>query len=150
MYKPFKKRYGLPVGFVDHTPSIIMPALAASKGADIVFKHIKPSNDWKGPDYGVCLNQKDWEKSHNLFEYACKANGASKNMSQEEIEDRTHQRRSLYFSIDKRKGEKISPSDLSALRPGGGFDPRKLCSIIGSTLDKNFKSGESVDLKYIK
>ena len=58
----FKSVYDVPVGYIDHSPSTIMPALALSKGADIVFKHLKPSDEWKGPDYGVCLF-KEWSES---------------------------------------------------------------------------------------
>jgi sialic acid synthase SpsE len=143
----FKNKYGCAVGYVDHTPSIIMPALAAAKGADIVFKHIAPEKDWTGPDYGVCLNPKDWKQSKIFFDYACKTHGSSKNLTQDEIIDRSLQRRSLYFNRDIKAGEKISINDLVALRPGGGYDPKDLSDIVGKKLRIDVKYGRPVDEK---
>lgn len=143
----FKNKYGCAVGFVDHTSSIIMPALAAAKGADIVFKHLAPKKGWRGPDYGICLDPSDWKQSKLFFDYACKTHGSSKDLTQDEIVDRSHQRRSLYFNKDKKSGEKISVNDLVALRPGGGYDPKNIADIIGKRLNSDVKNGSPVDEK---
>lgn len=37
-----KKRYGLAVGFVDHTPNVLVPSLAAANGAALIMKHLAP------------------------------------------------------------------------------------------------------------
>lgn len=146
----FKKKYCVPVGFVDHTPTIIMPALAAAKGADIVFKHLGPTVNWKGPDYGVCLNPKEWRESKTYFDYACNVHGTSKNLTQIEIKDRSQQRRSLYFAIDKFAGEEINKSDLIALRPGGGFDPANFQELVGMKVARDIKAETPIDLTLIK
>ena len=146
----FKKKYNMPVGYVDHTPTVLMPALAVAKGADIVFKHISPSADWAGPDYGVCLSPEKWKESKAYFDYACNIHGSSKDLTQDEIEDRSHQRRSLYFAVDKLAGEKIDINDLVALRPGGCCDPKKLKEIVGKKVSKEIKAFTPVDLSFIK
>lgn len=146
----FKEKYTVPVGFVDHTPTIIMPALAAAKGADIVFKHLGPTVNWKGPDYGVCLNPKEWRESKTYFDYACNVHGTSKNLTQIEIKDRSQQRRSLYFAIDKFAGEEINKSDLIALRPGGGFDPANFQELVGMKVTRDIKAETPIDLTLIK
>lgn len=145
----FKAKYNLPVGFVDHTPSLIMPSLAAAKGADIIFKHISPEKGWIGPDHGVCLDPEAWKQSKTFFDYACMTHGSSKNLTQDEISDRTHQRRSLYFNKEKKTGENINHNDLVALRPGGGFDPKNLFQIIGKKLIIDVEYGTPVDEKII-
>ena len=146
----FKEKYNIPVGFVDHTATVLMPALAAAKGADIVFKHLGPTADWKGPDYGVCLTPGEWKESKTYFEYACKVHGSSKNITQEELKDRSHQRRSLYFAVDKLSGDKINIDDLVALRPGGGYDPKNFKEIVGKEVTKDIKAETAIDLTFIE
>ncbi|MAT63697.1 MAG: hypothetical protein CL881_07865 [Dehalococcoidia bacterium] len=143
----FKRKYNIPVGYIDHTPTVIMPALALSKGADIVFKHLKPSREWKGPDFGVCLSPKDWKLSKSFFDYASESRGSSKNLSQDEVEDRSHQRRSLYFSKNLTAGKKLNLNDVNALRPGGGFDPKNISNILDKKLSRDVQVGMPVDIK---
>ena len=132
-----RKRYGLVTGFVDHTPTVEIPALAVAKGANIVFKHLAPHANWKGPDWGVCLDPERWRESKDLFVYANKTNGNSKDLSQAEIKDRSLQRRSLFTAADLPEGHKIKEKDMVALRPGGGLDPKILQSLVGKSLTKD-------------
>lgn len=127
----FKRRYGLVTGFVDHTATSFVPAIAASKGANLIMKHLSPTTNWKGPDWVVCLDPSSWKNARSMVEYAWKANGESKEISQAEFKDRSIHRRSIYTARSLKAGQKISIHDLIALRPGkGGIDPRFISEIL--------------------
>lgn len=127
-----KKRYGLVVGFVDHTSELFTPSLAAAKGAALIMKHLAPKKDWKGPDWQVALDPDSWKKSKETLQYSHKSRGDSKEISLAEIEDKSLHRRSLYTRKALHKGYRISEGDLVALRPGkGGLDPRFIHELLG-------------------
>ena len=127
-----KKRYGLTVGFVDHTSNVFVPSFAAEKGAAIIMKHLAPKKEWKGPDWQIALDPDSWKKSKETLEYSYKSRGDSKEISLAEIKDKSLHRRSLYTRKPFLKGYKISEGDLVALRPGaGGLDPRVIHELLG-------------------
>jgi len=137
--KMLKKRYALPVGFVDHTPDICAPAIAFSKGADLVTKHLAPGAKWRGPDWRVCLKPGDWKKSYDIFRYAVSASGSSKDLSRSEIKDRKALRRSIFTSRDLKKGDVLKKNDLAALRPGGGMEPMGMEGLVGKKINVSIK-----------
>ena len=118
-----ERRYGVPVGFVDHTNSEIMPAIAASRGATIVTKHLSPRPGWRGPDWQVCLDPEAWKRASTYVRYANAARGSDKTLSIEEIEDRSLMRRSIVAARDIPAGKVLEESDICFKRPGGGLDP---------------------------
>jgi N,N'-diacetyllegionaminate synthase len=131
----FKRRYGLATGFVDHTATHFVPALAAAKGAALITKHLAPDLEWRGPDWVVCLDPQGWREARSMLHYAWAANGASKEISQMELKDRSVHRRSLHTSTALPNGHRLVAADLVALRPGkGGLDPKLLHSLLGRQL----------------
>lgn len=128
----FKHRYGMVAGFVDHTATTFVPAIAAAKGAALITKHLAPAKDWNGPDWVVCLDPDGWREARSMVRYAWDANGASKEISQKEFRDRSIHRRSIYTAIPLAAGHIIVAGDLVALRPGkGGIDPRGIYDLLG-------------------
>lgn len=126
-----EQRFGVPVGFVDHTDSEIMPAIAASNGAVIVAKHLSPEVNWKGPDWQVCLHPESWKRANDHLRYANAARGEDKDLSIEEIEDRSQMRRSIVAIKTIPSGKILEESDIAFKRPGGGLDPCYVGQYIG-------------------
>lgn len=128
----FEERYGRVTGYVDHTPTLHMPALAVARGASIVMKHLSPEHGWQGPDAAICLAPDDWKRSRELLDYSARSSGSDKSLSLSEISDRTAHRRSLYTRRALAAGAQLAREDLTALRPSaGGLDPRRLDDLIG-------------------
>lgn len=131
----FKRRYGLVTGFVDHTATRFVPALAAAKGAALITKHLAPDAQWRGPDWVVCLDPEGWKEAREMLRYASLANGASKEISQMEFKDRSVHRRSIHTRTALPAGHALSVSDLVVLRPGqGGLNPKDLSDLVGRRL----------------
>jgi len=133
----FKERYGLLTGYVDHTPTVHMPAIAVAKGASIVTKHLAPEDNWKGPDWNVALSPTDWKLSQELFRYAVLTAGASKELSQAELGDSSIHRRGIYTKNKLEEGHILQKEDLIALRPGqGAINPRHIENLIGKEIKR--------------
>lgn len=139
-----EERYGVPVGFVDHTDSEIMPAIAASRGAAIVTKHLSPESGWRGPDWQVCLDPEAWRRANSYVRYANAARGADKTISIEEMKDRSHMRRSIVARRDIPAGKLLEASDITFKRPGGGLDPRHVDKYIGRKVNKSLMADELI------
>jgi sialic acid synthase SpsE len=139
-----EKRYGVPVGFVDHTDSEIMPAIAASRGAAIVTKHLSPEPGWRGPDWQVCLDPEAWKRASAYVRYANAARGSDKTISIEEIKDRSLMRRSIVAERDVPAGKLLEASDIAFKRPGGGLDPRHADKYIGRRVKQSLKADELI------
>ena len=146
----FKKRYGLVTGFVDHTSSIYMPAIALAKGAHIITKHLAPHENWAGPDWKIAITPKEWKQSLEIFRYAALTLGDSKELSKGEIIDRSLQRRSIFTKKAFEKGHVLAKEDLVALRPGGGLDPKFIENIIGKKITHPLASQHMLEERDIK
>ncbi|MFC2017463.1 N-acetylneuraminate synthase family protein [Chloroflexota bacterium] len=131
-----EQRYGLPIGFVDHTDSEIMPAIAASRGAVLVTKHLSPMEGWQGPDWQVCLDPDAWMRAGNYMRYANATRGSDKTLSLEEVSDRSCQRRSIIAARDIPAGKMLEEPDITFKRPGGGLDPRQVDKYLGRRVNR--------------
>lgn len=146
-----KKRHNIVTGFVDHTATTFVPAIAAAKGAALITKHLAPKTGWKGPDWVVCLDPEEWRNCKEILVYANTARGASKEISHHEGQDRSLHRRSLYTNAALPKGHVLRREDLLALRPGqGGMDPRQLDLLVGKPLNKAMSSQVQIQIQDIE
>jgi len=137
-------RYGVPVGFVDHTNSEIMPAIAASRGAVIVTKHLSPMPGWQGPDWQVCLDPDAWKQASTYVKYANAARGADKTLSFEEVSDRLYQRRSIVAARNIPRGKVLEESDICFKRPGGGLVPRDVEKYLGNRVNRSVLADQPI------
>ena len=76
----WKERYGVPVGFLDHTDggsafALVAPALAVGWGADLVEKHFTLDRSEQGYDYHSSLNPDDFSRMVELVREAERAVG---------------------------------------------------------------------------
>jgi len=65
-----KEKYGLPVGFSDHSLSIEVPALAVRMGACAVEKHFTLDRNAFGPDHKISLLPDEFKKMVELCKLA--------------------------------------------------------------------------------
>lgn len=143
----FKRRYGLVTGFVDHTATLHVPAIASAKGAALVMKHLAPEKNWQGPDWVVCLDPQSWKQAKEFLDYTVLSKGSSKEISLEEFKDRSLHRRSLHTRVALPAGHRVSKMDLVPLRPGkGGVDPRKINDLVGLQVVRDLEEQHQIQL----
>lgn len=146
-----KKRYGIPVGFIDHTPLSWMPSAAVAAGADVVAKHLAISRMDKGPDWYICLEPEEMKKSiETARKMKTSMNSVVKKLLPGELRDRPIMRRSIVAARNLKKGLKISVNDLLFKRPGSGLSPTDYSKISGKTLVHDLAADELFSLKDVK
>ena len=57
-------------------------------------------------------------------------------------------RRSLYITDDVKAGDKITVSNLRAIRPGEGCSPKFLQELLGRKFKKDFERGTPMDISF--
>lgn len=146
-----KKRYGVPVGFIDHTPLVSMPACAVAAGADLVSKHLILSRKDKGPDWSVCLEVDEMKKA---VEFANKTKKSidvkEKMLAPGENLDRSVMRRSIVAINGIKKGSIIRREDIAFKRPGKGIDPSRYEEVLGRSTVRDIGPDEQISMKDLK
>ncbi|MDA3890965.1 MAG: N-acetylneuraminate synthase family protein [Salinivirgaceae bacterium] len=146
-----KQRYGVPVGFIDHSSNIWSPACAVAAGADVITKHITTSREEKGPDWQVCLEPEEMKKSIGLVkEIHVSLSSTEKTLAPGENIDRSVMRRSIVSTRELRVGEIITRNDIAFKRPGTGISSIEFNSVIGRTVFKTIKEDQLITLDDIQ
>ena len=140
------KRWGVPVGYSDHTSDPLTAFGAAVLGADIIEVHYTYDNDGPDvPDHRMAVNPE------RLAVY-CKSARAGAlyrgdpnlAVANEERAARRGARRSLCASRDLPSGHVLTYPDLVALRPGDGWEPYMADELIGRSLPTPLRAGERI------
>ena len=141
-----KKRFGVEVGFSDHTLGIIAPIVAVSLGAKVIEKHFILDKSIGGPDADFSLDKQEFSQMVKVVRDTEKLLGK---VSYEVKETSRQFSRSLYVSKDIKKGEVFSEENIKSVRPGFGLHPKYLKDILGKTATKDYKFGCKLDRKDI-
>ncbi len=125
-------RFGLPVGFSDHTREAAAPMLAAAVGARIFEKHFTIDRFHECPDKDISCTPEEFAGIIDSVELAVTmtGNGAAA-FGGEEAGTARGARRSLFARRFIPAGKVIDGDDLVALRPGVGIPPSDLVQVVG-------------------
>jgi len=146
-----KEKYGVPIGFIDHTPLLWLPASAVSAGADVVNKHLALSRGDKGPDWHVCLELDEMKKAviwARKMRASIKTN--FKKLAPGENMDKSRMRRSIVAARKLEVGKIITQKDILFKRPGIGICPSRFEEIIGKTALREIQPDEAINLTDIE
>jgi len=139
-----KKRFGVEVGFSDHTLGIIAPIVAVSLGAKVIEKHFILDKSIGGADVDFSLDKKEFTQMVKAIRDTEKLLG---NVNYEVSEKSRQFARSLYVSQDIKKGDKFSENNIRSVRPGFGMHPKHLKEILGKVAIRDYKFGERFSIK---
>jgi N,N'-diacetyllegionaminate synthase len=143
--KTLRDRFGLPVGFSDHTLSLIIPAASVALGAVIVEKHLTLDHDLPGPDHEMSLEPDEFrEMVKNIREVEASLGDGVKRVTESEKGVREAARRSVVAAIDIKAGTMITPEMLDVKRPGTGIEPKMIDEIVGRRAKRLIKRDELI------
>lgn len=134
-----KDKFGVKIGFSDHTNGIDVPIAAVALGAEVIEKHFTLSRDLEGPDHKASLEPKELEAMVNSIrniEIAISGSGI-KELSKSEKKNIMIARKSVHLIKSVKKGEIIEENNLIPMRPGDGISPMEWYSIIGKKTNKD-------------
>lgn len=140
-----RSAFNVEIGYSDHTPGIIVPIGAVSRGATIIEKHFTLNKDMDGPDHKASLEPKELKemiKNIRLIE-SCLGTGI-KEPTIDELKTAKALRKSIVASKDLSSGDTISENSVCFKRPGTGYPPEALEYLQGLKLTTNVKKDELI------
>jgi N,N'-diacetyllegionaminate synthase len=146
-----REKFGIEIGYSDHTIGIEVPIAAVALGATIIEKHFTLDRTLPGPDHVASLEPKDLKAMVNTIrniELAISGSGVKK-PSDSEIKNIDIVRKSIHFTRDISFGEIIEEDDIIPLRPGNGISPMEWKKIIGKKLLKDYKAFSKLEIEDI-
>ena len=142
-----KKRFGLRVGYSDHTESNKCAVIAASKGASIFEKHFTLNKDMEGPDHKASLEPlqlKDYISTiHSTFKIL--GDGVKK-PSYGESKNIEIVRKSIVAREHIKEGTLFTKENLTTKRPGNGISPMQFDNVIGLKAKKDFSKDDLIEI----
>jgi len=146
-----KKRYGVPVGFIDHTPLQWMPAVAVAAGADVITKHMAIARSEKGPDWHICLEPDEMQETITWSKHIkASIDQSVKSMGENEKKDIRIMRKSIVASKQIKVDQIIKSQDIQFKRPGTGISPDQVDKVVGRKAKHDILPDQIIDRKDLK
>ena len=115
--KHFKKIFNFPIGYSDHSISLLTPAIAVSKGAKIIEKHFTINNKLKGADHKISLEPNQFKKMVENIRETEKILGSSKLKLLKELKKNKKKfQRVLAAKTNINLGEQITLKNIKFIR----------------------------------
>ena len=142
-----QQKFGVSIGYSDHTEGIEAALAAVAMGAKIIEKHITLSKSLIGPDHKASITKKELKKMIDGIRKVELALGDGiKRASSSEKKNIKIARNSIVAARNIKKGEKFTNKNLVMKRPGDGISPMKLFTVLGKIAKKNFVEDELIKL----
>ena len=142
-----KKKYGVKVGYSDHTEGIEASLAAVAMGATVIEKHITLNKNLSGPDHKASITEKELKKMvEGIRKIVIALGDGIKKVSLSEKKNIKVVRNSIVAARNIKKGEKFTSKNLGIKRPGRGISPMKLSKVIGKNAKKTFIQDELIKL----
>jgi N-acetylneuraminate synthase len=140
-----RQRFGLRVGYSDHSMGIAVATAAVARGAVAIEKHLTLDRTLPGPDHKASLEPAEFKTMVEAIRAVELALGtADKVATDSERLNIPVARKSLVAARAIRKGEPFSPDNLTTLRPGGARSPMDYWSLLGTEATRDYKKHEPV------
>lgn len=139
-------RFGTAVGLSDHSAGIMVPVIAAARGAVVVEKHITTDRNLPGPDHAASIEPAELAEMIAAIRTAELSIGTGeKRPTPSEEKMRLVARRSLVAAREITAGETYNTENLTARRPGGGLSPMHYWTYLGRKATRNYAADEQID-----
>jgi len=137
------RRFGVPVGFSDHTKGDVAAIAAVALGACCIEKHLTLDRELPGPDHRASMAPDSFGRLVTAIRSAHSAVGdAEKRLRPSEADASAVARRSLVAASDLPEGRRLRPDDVAARRPGDGIPPTAVDDVTGRRLRRSLAEGE--------
>jgi N,N'-diacetyllegionaminate synthase len=137
-----RERFGVPVGYSDHTLGIATATAAAALGAAVIEKHLTVDRTLPGPDHAASLEPAEFGGLVQAVAEAHAALGDGVKVPRPDEEDsRVVARRSLVTTRALSAGSILSSGDLDAMRPATGISPLEVDDVIGRAAVTDLPAG---------
>ena len=143
-----KEEFNCKVGISDHTLGIGVSVAAIALGAVAVEKHLTIRRADGGLDAEFSMEPAEFASLVREGDLAFQSIGDSNWKLQKSEAESRKLRRSLYIVKDVKKGEKITSSNLRAIRPGEGCPPKYFDFLLGKKFTEDFEAGTPMKTEF--
>lgn len=141
------EKFGVQIGYSDHTQGIEVPIAAVALGATVIEKHFTLDKNMEGPDHKASLEPDELKVMVSAIRNIEKALGIGhKTISESERKNIEIARKSIVAAYPIRKGEYFTEDNLTVKRPGNGISPMRWNEVIGTKAIKDFGEEETIIL----
>ena len=145
--KAIRNRFGVRVGYSDHTLGIEIPIAAVAMGAAVIEKHFTLDREMEGPDHKASLQPEELKAMVKAIRNVETALGSEeKRPSPSEVKNRIIARKSIVAKRDIRKGEIFTEDNITTKRPADGITPMRWHEVLGKAAKKVFLEDEKIEL----
>ncbi len=142
-----KEKFGLEIGYSDHTNGIEVAIAAVAMGATIIEKHFTLDRNMIGPDHKASLEPHELKKMVESIRNIEAALGSyDKKPSESEMKNIAIARKSIVAGKPIKKGELLCDENLAIKRPGNGISPMKWFEVVGQVATKDYSEDEMIVL----
>lgn len=142
-----KERFGVAVGYSDHTLGIEAPIAAVALGATVIEKHFTLDKNMEGPDHKASLDPQELKAMVTSIRNIELALGDGiKRPSKSETPNKEVARKSIVARRNIVKGEIFTEDNLTVKRPGNGISPMKWFEVLGKKATRDFCEDELIEL----
>lgn len=139
------ERFGVRVGYSDHTRSLAVPVAAVARGAVVIEKHFTLDRRLPGPDHVASLEPDELAVMIAMVRETELALGsADKEPTAEELDNRLAARRSLVAARKIVVDETLTLDLLTAKRPADGLSPMEAWALVGQPAGVDFAADEAI------
>lgn len=141
------ERFGVQVGYSDHTKGIEVPIAAVALGATVIEKHFTLDKNMEGPDHKASLEPGELKAMVEAIRNIEHALGTGhKTVSASERKNIEIARKSIVAARPIKMGEVLTEENITVKRPGNGISPMRWNEVIGSCAIKDFEEEEVIVL----
>jgi N,N'-diacetyllegionaminate synthase len=142
-----KERFGVSVGYSDHSSGIEVAIAAVSLGACVIEKHFTLDKTLPGPDHKASLNPMELKEMIAAIRNIELALGDGiKQLMPSEVHNKNVVRKYLVAKTAIKKGEILSEKNLTTKRTGCGVSASKWDQFIGAKSIRDYSADEIIDL----
>lgn len=142
-----KEKFGVKIGYSDHTEGIEVPIAAVALGATVIEKHFTLDKNMEGPDHKASLEPSELKAMVKSIRNIEQALGTGhKTISESERKNIEIARKSIVAAKDIKEGEIFTEENLTVKRPGNGISPMEWENIIGKVAKRNFQEEDLIEL----
>lgn len=141
------EKFGVAIGYSDHTEGIEVPIAAVALGATVIEKHFTLDKNMEGPDHKASLEPQDLRAMVKAIRNIEQALGSGhKVISASERKNIEIARKSIVAACPIRKGDLLTDENLTVMRPGNGISPMRWEEVVGTYATRNYQEEEPIEL----
>lgn len=141
------EKFGIQIGYSDHTKGIEVPIAAVALGATVIEKHFTLDKNMEGPDHKASLEPDELKVMVSAIRNIEQALGTGhKTISESERKNIEIARKSIVAARPIKAGELLTEENLTVKRPGNGINPMRWNEVIGTFAVQSFNEESPIQL----